>query len=181
MNPLGKFISAAFVLAALALVVPRADARGYLGYGFSFLSFDDGITTVKPRNLSLRAGYEINKKLALGAEISRSINADSLGPVEYDIDNRFAFLQLNQRYGETVTAYLMVGTAAVALKRSGANGDARLEDSGVGVGVGLRRPLHADASNLAIEYIRYYSDREFDGISADVNVDALSFSVRYYF
>ena len=157
-----------------------ADPDWFVGIGGSLMSSDDSSDTIKPVNLYLRGGLGINERFDVGIESSTTISDDSVGLLDYDLETNLAFIKINFDLGDSKTIYAILGLSSIELTGKQGGNSLTLDDSDTAFGFGVEF-WRNDYSAFVIDYISYYDDDEFDGISGDLTVDGLNLGYVSYF
>lgn len=169
-----------WVLSMMFCANAFADNRWFLGGAVGLARFDDDIDVVDTGNLYLKFGYSIGDYLELGANYGMTLLTDDIDNVDHDLDIGMVYVKGKMPINDTSRLYLMLGASQVELTEAIRDTSTSIEDEGNSLGIGVEvRP--SDAIGYSVEYIVYYDDDEFDGVSIDVFSSGFNFGIVQYF
>lgn len=171
-----KLIVGILILFISFAATAQEGPRAYWTLGGSFLTFDDGSDSIKPKQVFGRLGYDFNANIGIGFEGGFSLIDDELLGVDFDVSTTFIYLKGSIPIGNDAKLYAMIGPTNVELTGTLGGFSISADDSGTGIGFGFEKTLRSDAA-FSIDYIKYTD--EFEGFSVDVDAINLGF-VKYF-
>ena len=175
-----KKILIAILFSVLPCSQSLADPGWFAGIGAGLVTSDDSSETIEPVNLYLRGGLGINERFDVGVEVTSTISDDGVGSVDYDLETTLVFIKINFDLGDSKTIYAILGSASIEITEKQRGTSVTFDDSGTAFGVGIEF-WNSDNSAFIVDYISYYDDDEFDGVSGDLTVDGLNLGYVSYF
>ena len=179
------------LIACLLLVVsiPAAQAEEEGGWfffstGLGLYRLDGGGEDAKPLNTFFRAGFNLNRYLDIGVEVSTTLSEDEIDGFDFEIETKFAFAKLNFVLNDNVKLYVLGGVTEVELTTEFpqpvlGQSKTKNDDTGAGIGGGIEFRQDGNAA-VTIEYVNYFDD-EFDDTDNDFFVDSINLGLLWYF
>ena len=158
-----------------------AEPAWYFSVAGSFVSFDGQDGTVDPINASLQGGLSINQYLDIGVESNTTLSDDDISGVDFEVDIIFVYVRAKMQISENTDIYALFGSSSVELVQGSGRSALIMDDSDTGFGFGAQFFRDGRGSAYLIEYISYYDDDQFDGVSSDTTVDGINFGYVQYF
>ncbi|MEM7563530.1 MAG: porin family protein [Pseudomonadota bacterium] len=165
-------VALVFVLLMLLSRPAFATDGFYASVSGGLLTFDDGVDTIKPKQLSGRLGYNFNDYIGIGFEGGFSLLEDELFGFDWDVTTTFIYLRGSLPISETASIYLLAGPTDVSVTGTSGAFSITADDDDTGTGFGFETRL--DTVSVYVDYITY-NDNE------GVEVDAFNIGVVSYF
>jgi len=158
-----------------------AEPAWFFSASGSLVSFDGRNGSVEPINASLRGGLSINQYIDIGVESNTTLSDDDISGVDFEVDLLFVFVKAKFRIRQDIDLYAVFGSSSIELVQGSGRSALIMDDSDTGFGFGAQFLRDGGDSAILIEYISYYDDDQFDGVSADTTVDGINFGYVGYF
>ncbi|RRS32641.1 MAG: hypothetical protein P794_00855 [Epsilonproteobacteria bacterium (ex Lamellibrachia satsuma)] len=155
----------------------------YTGLGYSYLNMDsDSSNTDTGHAITLLAGYNFHKYLALESRYTATINDSSVHNTSADFDQRLDIsniaLYLKPKYSTGgLTMYGLLGYGQITFD----NGISHSENSfQCAIGAQMEAIYNID---VFVDYTKLYDDNDFDisTNNSDLSIDAVNIGVKYNF
>ena len=158
-----------------------AEPAWFFSVSGSLVSFDGQVGSVEPINASLQGGLSINQYIDIGVESNTTLSDDDISGVDFEVDLLFVFIKAKLPISEGTNLYAVFGSSSVELVQGSGRSALIRDDSDTGIGFGAQFLRDGGDSAFLIEYISYYDDDQFDGVSGDTTIDGLNFGYVSYF
>lgn len=120
-----KRLTVALLAAAISTPILAAE-KPYVGIDYQLGTFTQRNTDVNPDTIRLRAGTEINKSLAVEAQVGLSVSSDTYTAPqvkwETKIDSYYSiFLKPQLQVSKSITAYALLGGTYIDVSSTSSN------------------------------------------------------------